>query len=238
MLAINPQQTAAHSTATAPDYTLWGQVLETYVNEQGKVNYEGLLKNRGRFDRFIKNIKHTDINGLSPVEQKAFWINAYNAITMKVILDNYPVKDIRFVNFSLVWKLKRKVAQGKYSLGHIEHEILRPLGDPRIHFAINCASGGCPKLSRKPFYPETLEQQLDFEAKRFINDHSKVRIDRNKNILFHSAILDWFKEDFLVVSPDILDYIKKYINQDDLSYLEKNSVKIKVLDYDWSLNKQ
>ena len=117
-------------------------------------------------------------------------------------------------------------------------KFFRPLGDPRIHFAINCASIGCPKLSRTPFYPNTLDEQLEAEAKRFINDSDRIRLDRSKNVLYHSAILKWFKEDFLEVAPSITEYVKKYINDQDRAFLEDNKVKEKVLKYDWNLNKQ
>lgn len=222
----------------ALDYSLWAQVLNRYVNAEGLVNYEDLKNNRREFDQFIDQVQNVDVNQLSPTEQKAFWINAYNALTVKVILDRYPVKSIRHINFGLVWEVGRKVAGGKKSLGNIEHKILRPLGDPRIHFAINCASIGCPKLPNKPFYPEKLDEQLNYEAKRFINDPEKVRLDRDKNILYHSAIFSWFKEDFLAVEEDLKSYILRYINEEDQEYIRNHSVKLKKAKYDWNLNKQ
>ena len=133
-----------------------------------------------------------------------------------------------------------KVAGQDISLGEIEHEILRKWDpvDPRIHFAINCASIGCPKLPDKVFDPQRLDQQLHFETKRFINDSDKVKLDRDENILYYSAILDWFEEDFLAVTADKLSYIKKYINENDRAFLEANEVTLQALKYDWSLNKQ
>ncbi|MCA9409055.1 MAG: DUF547 domain-containing protein [Candidatus Omnitrophica bacterium] len=220
------------------NYSLWDNVLKTYVNEQGRVDYEGLLKDRHKFDQFIAQVEKVNISTFTPQEQKAFWINAYNAITMKVIVDNYPVKGIRTINFGLVWNVGRNVAGGKKSLSDIEHKILRLLGDPRIHFAINCASIGCPRLLNKPFYPETLDEQLDREAVRFINDPEKIKLDRATNTLFYSAILDWFEEDFLVVESDILSYIKRYINKEDRDYISSHEIMLKVTKYDWGLNKQ
>jgi len=221
------------------DYALWEQVLKKFVNDQGRVDYEGLKKDPDQFHQFIDQIEKMDIQQLSHVEQKAFWINAYNAITMKVILDHYPVTSIRLLNFGLVWHADRKVAAGKKSLGDIEHKILRPMGDPRIHFAINCASIGCPRLPNRPFYPETLEEQLDQEAKRFMNDPQKVFLDRKRNIIHHSAIFDWFQEDFLAVSPDLVSYIKKYIHEEDKRYLDEHpDVQLQVLKYNWKLNRQ
>lgn len=220
------------------DYSLWANVLKRYVNDQGRVDYEGLKNNQEELDQFITQVEAVDVSTLSPVEAKNFWINAYNAITLKVVVDKYPVKSIRRINFGLVWEVGRKVAQDKKSLGDIEHKILRPLGDPRIHFAINCASISCPNLPKEPFYPDRLDAQLDYEARRFINDPKKVWLDRDKNILYHSAIFDWFEEDFLVVEPDVLSYIKRYVNEDDKQYLQNNKVSLKKEKYDWGLNKQ
>ena len=219
-------------------YEPLAKVLSQYVDDEGKVNYAALKENSSDLDDFVASIVNTNIEVFSQNEKKAFWINAYNALTLKTVVDKYPVKSIRLINFGLVWKMPKNVAHGKFSLGDIEHNILRKMGDPRVHFAINCASGGCPKLSQRPFYPETLDQQLNAEAKRFINDKEKVRLDRENNVLYYSAILDWFEEDFLVVEKDILSYIKKYIREEDREYLEQNTVQLKVLDYDWNLNKQ
>ena len=143
----------------AVDYSSWDRVLKTYVNAKGLVNYEALKENPEDLDGFIRIIKETDVAVFSPQEKKAFWINAYNALTLWVVRDKYPVSSIRRISFGLVWERKRLVARGKYSLGHIEHKILRPLGDPRIHFSLNCASIGCPKLRREHFSSNRLDAQ-------------------------------------------------------------------------------
>ncbi len=240
LVGCNKAETANSDTQQSfvVDYTLWGKVLRNHVNDQGRVDYSGLKANMGGLNQFIQQVENADITSLSAVEQKTFWINAYNALTLKVVADNYPVKSIRGINLGLVWKMGRKVAGGKKSLGDIEHKILRPLGDPRIHFAINCASIGCPKLPNKPFYVETLNEQLDYETRRFVNDSEKISLDKTQNILHHSAILEWFEEDFLVVAPNILGYIAKYINEEDRMYLESNEVTVQAMKYDWGINKQ
>lgn len=216
----------------------WGKVLKKYVNSEGLADYAKMKKERWSFDPLIHNIKGADITSLTPDEQKAFWINTYNAVTLWVVRNKYPVKSIRKIDFGLVWKKGREVAGRKVSLGHIEHKILRPLGDPRVHFALNCASIGCPKLPLEPFYPERLDEQLDEAAKDFINNSDKVRLDRDTNTLYYSAIFDWFKEDFLKVAPDILSYIRKYLNEEDKAYFDNHTVEMKVLKYDWGLNDQ
>jgi hypothetical protein len=220
------------------DYSAYARVLNTFVNDQGQVNYQALKNNPQDLDRFIGIIEQVDTSPLTPEQQKAFWINAYNALTLFVVKNHYPVNNIRLIDFGLVWQVRRKAARGKYSLGDIEHHILRPLKDPRIHFALNCASKGCPSLSQEPFDPQRLDEQLDREAREFINNPQKVRLDRSAGILYYSAIFKWYEEDFLKTAPDILSYLKRYLNAEDRDYLDSHSVTRKVLDYDWGLNKQ
>lgn len=218
------------------DYGIWNKVLTQYVNHQGRVNYKKLKVNRQEFDIFIKQIEQVNLSEMTENEKKAFWINAYNAVTLKVVLDAYPVKGIRRINFGLVWNIPRSVAKTKISLGDIEHKILRPLGDPRIHFAINCASIGCPELSNEPFYPQVLDEKLDSETRKFVNDSKKVRLDQKNNTLYYSAIFDWFEEDFLVEHESVESFIVNYLNEQDKAFLDINSVKLQVLEYDWGLN--
>lgn len=243
MMFFMPLAVSDNALAAAIDYTPYEKILNTYVNDKGQVNYKGLQANRQPLDNFIQTqIVNADISALSDNEQKAFWINAYNALTLRLIIDNYPLRfgGIRTINWGRPWSIKMDVAGQRLTLGEIEHEILRKWSppDPRIHFAINCASGGCPKLPNTHFKPTTLDQQLDFESRRFINDPEKVRLDRSKKILFHSEILKWFDVDFLEVSPDLKAYILKYLNEEDRKFVQENKVKLKTLKYDWSLNEQ
>ena len=220
------------------DYNHWASVLERFVDDNGLVDYKALKAQPDGLNDFIGQIEQADLSGMSETGQKAFWINAYNAITLKVVTDKYPIGQIRFINFGLVWEISRSVARGEKSLGEIEHKTLRPLGDARIHFAINCASMGCPKLSREPFLPQTLDEQLDAQAVRFINDPEKVRLERQAKVLYYSSIFKWFEKDFLKAAPSVKAYIMKYINEEDRLFLEQNEVKMKVLKYDWGLNEQ
>ncbi len=227
-----------NSQAEMMDDFLWGSVLETYVDDNGRVNYAALKKNRKDLDMFIRHIQDINVESLSLEERKAFWINAYNALTLQIVAKKYPVSSIRHIDFGMVWKIKRRVARGKYSLEYIEHEILRPMGDPRIHFAINCASISCPNLPREPFYPDQIEEQLEKAVKDFINNPQKVRLERTGNALRYSVIFDRFREDFLKVAPDIRSYIKKYMNKRDRSYMATHRIMMIKLEYDWGLNEQ
>jgi len=218
------------------DYTLWAGVLNKYVDEQGRVDYAGLMTNRRELDAFIGSLNRVDVSTLGEVDRMAFWINAYNALTVQLILDNYPVKSIRSI--WRAWSIPHKIAQGQYTLSDIEHKILRPLGDPRIHFAINCASIGCPQLLGKPFLPRQLNEQLTREAARFINDPEKVRLDKERNVLYLSAIFKWFAEDFEKSAGSVVNFVKKYVKPEDRAFLENNKISIKTLKYDWGLNDQ
>lgn len=218
-------------------YRHYGNVLKTYVDDNGLVDYKGLKENIETLEKFIDSIKEVDVTLFNREEKLAFWMNAYNAHTLYRVAKAYPTKSIRFIDFGFVWKKGKRVAGGTYSLGDMEHKILRKI-DPRIHFAINCASIGCPRLPKEPFYPETVDQQLEALAMEFINNREKVRLDREKNILFHSAIFKWFEEDFFVKDGGLLDYIKQYINDNDRAYLNANQVSLKTLKYDWGLNEQ
>ncbi len=234
-----------HGYAAQVNYALWEKVLNTYVDDHGYVNYEGLKSNRSPLDNFIKNeIENRDINTFSDTGKKAFWINAYNALTMRLIIDHYPLRlgGIRTINWGRPWDVKWKVSGRTLTLSQIEHEILRKWNpiDPRIHFVINCASIGCPRIPDTHFNPEQLEEQLDRETVRFINDTEKVRLDRSNNVLYHSAIFNWFEEDFFSVSSSKLEFILKYLNEADKKYilLNKERIQLKEMKYDWALNKQ
>jgi hypothetical protein len=165
-------------------------------------------------------------------KQKAFWINAYNAYTIQLILDNYPLKSITKIKKKgkTAWKIPfAKVGNEVYTLDHIEHEILRKeVFDPKIHVGVNCASVSCPKLANIAFTEENIEAELTRLMKEFINDTSKNKLSEKKVQI--SSIFDWFKDDFSK-NGSVIDYVNTF------SEMEINSnAKITYLKYDWSLN--
>jgi hypothetical protein len=179
-------------------------------------------------------------NSVSRNEQFAFYINAYNAWTIKLILSGYPgVKSIKELGsiFKSPWKEKLARIDGDVvTLDHIEHGILRPMfKDPRVHFAINCASKGCPPLRAEPYRGDVLDQQLDEMAKAFINDPSRNRLEGKT--LYVSSIFKWFKEDF---RNDIVGFFQEYAQGNLKKELDSSAeeIKVKYLAYDWSLNGQ
>lgn len=220
------------------DHTPWTVLLQKHVTADGKVNYPGFLSDSRELDAYLKLLSnnHPDESTWTRDEQMAYWINAYNAFTVKLITDNYPlesIKDIKkgipFVNS--VWDLKFiEIGSQKYDLNNIEHDVLRKqFDDPRIHFAINCASVSCPNLATTAYEAATLEAQLDKAARNFFADPGKNRL--TKNHIEISRIFLWFGGDFKRGGRDIIDYIRQY-TEVDIS----PTAKIDYLDYNWGLN--
>jgi len=223
--------------AQGVDHSLYAGLIEKYV-KNSVVDYQGFKNNEAKLDQYLKILEGVDTKGLSRDEQFAFYINAYNAWTIKLLLTGYPgVKSIKDLGsfFSSPWKKKICRIDGKIiTLDDIEHNILRPrFKDPRVHFAINCAAKSCPPLRSEPYHGGELDQQLDEMASAFINDPSRNRLEGNT--LYVSKIFDWFEEDF---NGDIPGFFLKYAKGDLKGQLEVNKEKIRVkyLDYDWSLN--
>ena len=176
------------------NYTNYNLFLAKYVSEKGNVNYDKIKTNKAELDAIINEFEKTQpTEKWSKNEKMAYFINVYNAYTIKVIIDNYPVKSIKDING--VWN-KKIVTSGKskISLSDVENKILRKLDDPRIHFAINCASYSCPDLVNVAFVPATLDKQLDTATKSFINDKSKNNIATNEIKI--SKIFYWYSADF------------------------------------------
>lgn len=213
------------------DHSKWDQLLQKHVTAKGNVNYDGFVKDKATLDAYLNSLSETKPNDTwSRNDAMAYWINAYNAFTVKLILNNYPVKSIMNINGGKAWDLKFIEIKGeKYSLNNIEHDILRKkYTDPRIHFAVNCASVSCPKLLNTAFFAETLETQLEKAAKEFINNDSKNSISSNKAQV--SKLFDWYKDDF-TKNGSLVDYLNKYAT----TKLTTNKVGFK--EYNWSINK-
>ena len=221
----------------AIDNSIYNELLGKYVKD-GVVNYQGFQTEEVLFDKYLKVLENVDSKILSRNEQFAFYINAYNSWTIKLILGGYPgiksIKDLGNI-FKSPWKKKICRIDGKIiTLDDIEHNILRPrFKDTRVHFAINCAAKSCPPLRSEPYRGDELDQQLDEMTRAFINDLENNRLE--DHTLYVSSIFKWFAEDF---NKDIVSFFLKYAKGDLKEQLEANKEKIRVkyLDYDWSLN--
>lgn len=223
----------------APSHEIWNNLLKKNVSVDGKVNYKGFIKDSAELNRYLKLLTNNPPNEKkwSANEQKAFWINAYNAFTVKLVTNYYPLKSIKdigskiqipFVNTP--WDVKFIfIGNEKMDLNTIEHGQLRKkFDDPRIHFVIVCASKSCPTLLNEAFDPVNLDQQLDNQARVFLKDSFRNKISENNPQL--SKLFDWYKMDF-TKNESFTNFLNKY------STVKINAnAKITYLDYDWGLN--
>ena len=233
--ALVPQLLA--STVTVVNSTVYAELLKKYVRD-GKVDYAGFKAEEPKLDQYLKILENVDPEKLSPKEQFAFYANAYNAWTIKLILSGYPgVKSIKDLGTLLKSPWKKKIVRinGEViSLDYVEHEILRPrYKDPRVHFAINCAAKSCPPLRPEPYSGHILDRQLDDATRLFINDPKSYRLEDNN--LYVSRIFKWFSEDF---NEDIFGFFLKYATGELRNKLAAKAgrISVKYLQYDWSLN--
>lgn len=214
-------------------------VLKKYVDDKGMVNYSELKKNRSTLDAYLKetgSISESEFKAWTHDQRLAFLINVYNAETLQLIIDNYPVKSIKKIGglfFGQPWDVKSVTLFGKKTtLNHIEHDILRPqYKEPRVHFVIVCAAMGCPPLLNQVFLPETLDQQLNDRGRYFMAQKNKNKLDGNT--LYLSPIFSWFAEDF-TTDGSIQDFVTPFFPSD----IKGKKLKVKYTSYDWSLNKQ
>lgn len=212
------------------DYKNYAAFLKKYVSNSGNVNYDKIKANKSEIEAIADQLtENRPTDKWSKNEKMAYYINVYNVFTIRSIVDNYPLKSIK--DISNVWD-KKIIPQGKilYSLSDIENKILRKMGDPRIHFAINCASFSCPKLDNEVYVSEKLDKQLDASTKEFINDKNKNQITASDIKL--SNIFDWYSSDFKEESGSVIEFLNKYSK----TTIDKNAKK-RFLEYNWSLNK-
>ncbi len=230
-------------------HSAFDQILDDVVIEKGwqtAVDYDLLHSNPDSLNNYLDQleaVKKTDFDSWNKQQQMAFLINSYNAFTLKLILNNYPeIESIRDLGglFSSPWKKKFLNLFGKKTnLDYIEQDVLRKkYNEPRIHFAINCASKSCPALQKKVYIGSQLNEQLENATIQFLRDPQHNRFNEEKNQLEISSLFDWFKTDF-TKSGSLINFISAYISDDPeiQSLLKHESTKIKYLDYDWSLNK-
>ena len=227
----------AASRSSTVTHEVWADLLAKFISSEG-VNYTGFKKEEDRLNQYLKMLENTDPEKLPRNEQYAYYINAYNAWTIKLILSGYPgvesIKDFGTILKS-PWQKKWVRINGEViTLDDIEHNILRPrYKDPRVHFAINCSAVSCPPLRPEPYLAHTLDRQLDDSTRSFINDPNSYRLEGDT--LYVSRIFKWFSEDF---NEDALGFYLQYAEGDLKEQLvdRKDEMQVKYLHYDWSLN--
>ncbi len=219
-------------------HDLLNQVLQEHV-DKGKVDYAKLKANPEKLESYLDLLAVTKPTEMSYNAQLAFWINTYNALIIKGVIDHYPTTSVRKIKAfgGFFSRLKFQVAGEKYSLNQIEHDIIRTeFVDPRVHFALVCASKSCPPLENVVYLPETIEEQLDAVTRKFVTDPEKVKFDREKRRVYLSKIFKWYKKDFTEGYDGVADFLTDYLPSDDADFVLAKDVKFHYLDYDWTLN--
>ena len=222
-------------------HQIWDELLKKHVNDEGMVDYKGFIADSTELNQYLDLLSnhHPNEKNWSKDERLAYWINAYNAFTIKLVIKHYPVESIKDIGSALnipfvstPWDIKFINIEGEeYDLNNIEHGIIREeFEEPRIHFALVCAAMSCPKLRNEAYVAERLDEQLENEAKEFFNSE-KNDISSDRAVL--SKLMKWYSGDFKDVAPSVIAYVNRYsevkINED---------AEIDYKDYSWKLNEQ
>ena len=229
------------------DHGRWGRILQQYLDTShpsgiNRFHYNRVgTEGRQSLQDYLHDLQEVLVSSLNRAEQKAYWINLYNALTVEVILMHYPVASIRDINISPgifsrgPWDAKLLTIEGQQvSLNDIEHRILRPLWhDNRVHYAVNCASLGCPNLQPQPFTPQNTETLLQKAAQEFINHPRGVSFNGNRVEV--SSIYFWFMEDFDGSEEGIREHLQKYLTPENLSKINAAKKGLRH-QYNWTLN--
>ena len=228
------------------DLRIWDELLQRYVDDLGRVNYQRWKAEGADVLRaWLESLADVDLADFTDADARlALWLNAYNAIAISQVLEVYPIASIRpkvlgipnWLSFLDFFTRSNTIVGGKkYSLNQIEHAILRPeFAEPRIHFALVCASVGCPLLRRGAYFPESVRTQLEADASRFIHNPDKVRYDAQKKTLYLSKIFKWYEEDFVKAAGSVVEYVGGYLGPEAAV---GDGWAIVFLPYDWNLNR-
>ncbi len=217
----------------AEPHQLWDVLTRKHISADGKVNYAGFLSDKKQVEQYLNELKemHSELTSWNKRKQLAYWINMYNAVTVKLIIDNYPVSSITELKGGKPWDTPLIELSGtSYTLNVIENKIIRPkYKEPRIHFAVNCAAKSCPKIMNKAWTEHNLERALTAQTKAFLANKEQNTLQENNLVI--SKIFDWYKADFGASNQGIIEFINTYSNKE----IDLNAT-VSFNEYDWSLN--
>lgn len=238
------------------DHSSYEELLKIYVDENGKVDYDGFIKDRAKLDAYLETLgKANPSEFTSDDERNAFYINAYNAFTIRDVLDDVYQKTDSVKKVDGFWdKKKHRIGGEDLTLDAIE-KVSRDLKDPRVHFAVNCASSSCPKLQRFALTGEKLQEQFEFITKDFLADEDRgLKIDRTKNKVWISKIFSWYAGDFTGDTSKFgflkgflkskftasagVNFILGNVSDETIEYFKERKPDVDYLEYDWTLNSQ
>ena len=243
LLAAVPARAAA-----PPDYKAWGELLAKYYDPAKGMDYKALkAQDKKTLDDLRRQMGTVDVQSLSRPDQLAYWINLYNVNVVGVVVDNYPVESIRdlstdpIVRLNVFKKPSVQTKKGAISLNDVENVKIREgFKDPRIHFAINCAAQSCPPIRPEPYAGSQVSEQLDDQARKFLNGPNGVRPEKSGGalVLHTTKIMDWFEGDFDKWGGGAVAFIIRYASSDKRKQIEAagNQVKLAFDDYSWKLN--
>ncbi|MFB6257504.1 MAG: DUF547 domain-containing protein [Flavobacteriales bacterium] len=216
----------------SPEKDAWERLLSDHVTDRGFVDYKGLKQDPSLLDKAIAQLKEEKPSKGAPRKERlAFWINAYNAFAIQLVLDHYPIESIRDIDRAFKRSFIR-IDGAKYSLNSIEKGILlKEFDDPRIHYAVNCASISCPPLRGEPYRASELDEQLRDQAITFVNDPSKNRLKKDRVRI--SKIYDWYKGDF-TKNGSLIGHLNEYAKDVRI----EGEASIAYMEYDWGLNQK
>ena len=245
-------------------YELLDQVQRQYVDGNGRVDYKGLKAAPGTLEAYYRLMaayspdSHPELFSTER-DRLTYWINAYNAATLTAALVEYPITSVNDVKVSRLlffmpstsgfFYFRKLIFGGEsYNLYNLENEVIRGrFSEPRIHFAINCASNGCPRLPQHAFTSDDLEKQLETEAFKFINEPRNLQIDHDQQVMHVSSILVWYEEDFLAwyrgkypeENASLVNYLRLYLDPQRVIELDRAAgYEVRAIPYDWGLNDQ
>jgi Protein of unknown function, DUF547 len=216
----------------------WANVLSRHVDDQGRIDFTGIAKEPGDLEAFVAWIAKVSPESQSssfPTTQArlAYYINAYNGLAVFDVVESGFPPNLEAVKIRFFYRNRFQIGDKFTSLYALENRVIRPIGDPRVHVALNCMARGCPRLPREPFRSEELDAQLDREARRFYNEQRNVRLEPGRRTVFLSQILEFYTKDFLKKAPSLIDYVNGY-RQEKIP----SDWKVDFIPYDWTLNSQ
>lgn len=236
-IPIPPPGTAASAAPSAAE-NAWAGVLSRFVDEKGRIDFAGMAREPGDLETYVAYLARVSPASEprsfpTPESKLAFYINAYNALAMYDVLRSGQPRDLNAVKVRFFYRNRFRLGGASLSLYHLENEVIRPMGDPRIHTALNCMARGCPRLPREPFRAELLDLELEACARDFFNEERNVMLDPEKRTVRLSQILDFYTGDFLKKAPSLIAYVNQYRERKI-----PEGWKVEFIPYDWRLNAQ
>lgn len=210
----------------------YGRVLQRFVDERGYVDFGALAQDRADLDRYIRFIAAKPLDSFAPGDERlAHYINSYNALSMFNVVESGIPRTHAGWRKVVFFAFRRFVIGGRrLSLYGYENDVIRKIGDPRIHFALNCSAVGCPRLPREPFMAAGLSQQLDRETRRFFSSPEHLRIDRADSTAYASGLLDFYREDFVADAGSPLAFVNRYVTEPVPA-----GYALRIIPYDWTI---